>query len=85
MSEAELARDLHSVLEHVRGGAEVVLEEGQRRFALIRPIEETGREIDECIAIARARNSEATLDEDFAGDLTEVLAARRPLDTSAWE
>lgn len=85
MNEAELARNLHRVLEQVRCGAEIALKEDHRRFALIRRYEDSGRDIDECIAIARARNSPATLDKDFAADLKEVLAARVPLDTSAWE
>ena len=85
MTEAELARDLHAVLERVRQGAEVVVEEGHRRVALIKPVEGPGRPIDECIAIARARGSDAVLDEDFARDLEEIIDRREPLDTSAWE
>jgi hypothetical protein len=64
MTEAELARDLHAVLE--REGAEVIVEESHRRVALIKPVEGPGRLIDECIAIAPARGSDAVLDEDFA-------------------
>lgn len=85
MTEAELARDLHGVLEQVRQGAEVFVEDGDRRVALIRRAEGPGRPIDECIAIARARGSRATLDEDYAKDLEEIMAAREPFDTSAWE
>ncbi len=85
MREAELARDLHAVLEKVRQGAEVIIEEGYRRVAVIKPVEGPGRSIDECIAIARARGSGATLDEDFAKDLEEIIASRKPLDTSAWD
>jgi hypothetical protein len=39
----------------------------------------------ECIAIAHARGSTATMDEEFARDLEEIIAGREPLDTSAWE
>ncbi|MEP6716207.1 MAG: hypothetical protein ABJC09_11580 [Terriglobia bacterium] len=85
MTEAELARDLHAVLERVRQGAGIVVEEGYRRVALIRPVEGPGRPIDECIAITRARGSRATLDEDFAKDPDEIIARREPLNTSAWE
>ena len=66
MTGAELARDLHAVLERVRQGAEVVVEEGHRRVALIKPVEGPRRPIDECIAIARARGFDDGLDEDFA-------------------
>ena len=85
MTEAELARDLHAVLEQVRQGAEVIIEDGYRRVAVIKPVQGPGRSIDECIAIARARNSGATLDEDFAKDLEEIIASRKPLDTQAWD
>jgi antitoxin (DNA-binding transcriptional repressor) of toxin-antitoxin stability system len=85
MSEAELARDLHAVLERVRQGAEIVVEEGHGRVALITPVPGPGRPIDECIAIARARGSGAFLDANFAHDLSEIIAAREAVDTSAWE
>ena len=85
MTEAELARDLHAVLEKVRQGAEVIIEDRCRRVALIKPLEGPGRSIDECIAIARARGSRATLDEEFAKDLEEIIANRKPLDTQAWD
>ena len=83
MTDAELARDLHAVLEKVRQGAEVIIEDGYRRVAVIKPVQGSGRSIDECIAIARAHNSGATLDEDFAKDLEEIIASRKPLDTPA--
>jgi len=85
MTEAELARDLHAVLEKVRQGAEVIIEDGYRRVAVIKPIEGPGRSIDECIAIARARGSSATIDDDYAKDLEEIIASREPLNTSAWD
>ncbi len=53
--------------------------------AVIKPVQGPGRPIDECIALARAHGSGATLDEDFAEDLDEIVANRRPLDTSAWD
>jgi hypothetical protein len=52
--------------------------------AVIRPVERPGRPIDECIALAKAHGS-ATLDKEFAKDLEEIVAHRRPLDTSAWD
>ena len=85
MTKAKLARDLHAVLEKVRQGAEVIIEDGYRRVAVIKPVQGPGRSIDECIAIARAHNSGATLDEDFAKDLEEIIASRKPLDTPAWD
>ena len=85
ISEAELARELSAVLEKVRQGAEVVIEQGYQRVAIISPVRGPGRPIDECIALAKAHGSGATLDEDYARDLEEILAERKPLDTSAWD
>jgi hypothetical protein len=38
-----------------------------------------GRPIDECITLAREHGSGATLDEDFAKDLEEIIASRKPI------
>jgi antitoxin (DNA-binding transcriptional repressor) of toxin-antitoxin stability system len=85
MTEAELAQNLHAVLEKVRNGAEIVIEQDHQAVAVIKMPQAPGRPIDECIAIAKARDSHATLDKDFAADLEEIIAGRGPLDTSAWE
>ncbi len=85
MTEAEVARDFAAVLEKVRQGVEVVVERDSRTVAVIKPVKGPGRPIDECIALATAHGSGATLDEDFARDLQEIIASRRPLDTSLWD
>jgi hypothetical protein len=85
MTEAELARDLYAVLEKVRQGAEIIVEEGYLTVAVIKPVEGPGRPLDECIGIAKGHGSGAALDEEFAKDLEEIIAQRRPLDTSAWD
>jgi hypothetical protein len=77
ITEAELAQDLHGFLAQVRGGAEIVIEEGHRRIALIKSIEGPGRLIDECIAIAEARGSHVTLDNGFSADLEAIIAQRK--------
>lgn len=85
MSEAEVVKDIQAVLDKVRQGAEVVIEQGDRTVAIIKPVKSPGRPIDECIALAKAHESGATLDEDFAQDLEEIIASRQPLDTSVWD
>ena len=85
MTEAQVVKDIAAVLQRVREGSEIVIEEGYRTVAIIKPVEGPGRSIDECIAIAKTRGSGATLDEEFARDLQEVIANRKPLDTTAWE
>jgi antitoxin (DNA-binding transcriptional repressor) of toxin-antitoxin stability system len=90
ITEAELARDVHGVLEKVRAGAEVVIEEDHRAVAVIKTPRRPGRSIDECIALAKeyeARFREAPVpDPDFAKDVQAAIDAHRePLDTSAWD
>jgi antitoxin (DNA-binding transcriptional repressor) of toxin-antitoxin stability system len=93
MSEADVIRNIRNVLDSVRHGTEVIVKQDHRALAVIKPIADPraarergpGRPIDQCIALATARGSAATLDKDFAGDLEEVIARRAPLDTSLWD
>ena len=78
------------MLEKVRQGAEVIVEQGDRTVAIIKPVKGPGRPIEECIALAKAHETGATLDDDFADDdfakdLEEIIASRQPLDTSVWD
>jgi antitoxin (DNA-binding transcriptional repressor) of toxin-antitoxin stability system len=77
ISEAELARDLHAVLEKVRQGTEVVVEDDDRPVAILRPADPPRRTISECIAVAEQREKErgypVTLDPDFAADVEEIV------------
>jgi antitoxin (DNA-binding transcriptional repressor) of toxin-antitoxin stability system len=85
MSVAEVAKNFAAALENVRQGAEVVVERDQHPVAVITAVKGPGRPIDECIAIAQARGSNATPDENFAKDLEEIITHRPPLDTSVWD
>ena len=85
MTEAEVVRDIQAVLERVRQGTEIIIEEGYRTVAIISPVKGPGRPIDECIALAREYGSGAIPDEDFAKDLEEIIAGRKPLDASVWD
>jgi len=86
MTEDELARDLHGVLNKVRQGVEVVVEQDHRPVAVIRSPLPSGRLLSECIALAEARGSEATLDEGFMKDVEEGIAGRsQPWSPPDWE
>jgi antitoxin (DNA-binding transcriptional repressor) of toxin-antitoxin stability system len=85
ISEAELARDLHAVLEKVRQGAEVIVDRDARPLALIRAPEFHGRPIDEFIASAKAHGSRVTLDEAFSKDLEEIIDSHRDPLRPAWD
>jgi antitoxin (DNA-binding transcriptional repressor) of toxin-antitoxin stability system len=78
---AELAENVHAVLEKVRQGEEVIIEEGYRRVAVIKPVEGPGRSIDECIALARVYEErlgyEPVPDPDFAKDVQSAIDAHR--------
>ena len=83
MTEAELARDLHAVLERVRTGVEVVVEQNHRPVAVIKTPQGPGRSIDECIALAKAyeeRLGHAPVpDPGFAQDVQSAIDAHREL------
>jgi antitoxin (DNA-binding transcriptional repressor) of toxin-antitoxin stability system len=86
MTEAEIARDLHSVLEKVRQGVEVIIEENARPIAVLKATPRTGRPISECIALAKARGSKATMDDDFARDVEEGMRSHRePWNPPSWD
>ena len=77
ITEAELARDLHAVLEKVQKGAEVVIEQDSRPVAVIKASPVKGRRISEVIAALEASGASATLDEDFARDVEEGINRHR--------
>lgn len=86
MTEAELARDLHEALLKVQQGVEVVVEQDHRPVAVIRSPVPKGRLLSECIALAEARGSTATLDEGFMKDVEEGIASRsQPWKPPTWE
>jgi antitoxin (DNA-binding transcriptional repressor) of toxin-antitoxin stability system len=86
MTEAEVARDLHGVLAKVQQGVEVVVEQDHRPVAVIRSPLPKGRLLSECIALAEARGSTATVDESFMKDVEEGIASRsHPWKPPAWE
>jgi hypothetical protein len=87
ITEAELARDLHAVLEKVQQGSEVIVErEDHRPVAVIRSPHHSGRPIVEILDEARQRNSTVTLDKDFGKDLEEIIAAhQQPWNPPSWD
>ena len=89
MSETELARDLHAVLEQVRQGGEVVIERDNQPVALLRPPETKPRAIPESIEIARRpeeqRGYAVVMDADFAADVREIISQRQPWNPPDWD
>ena len=86
LTETELAQNLHGVLESVQHGTEVIVERDARPVAVILSPRFRGRPIDECIALAKAHGSHATLDDEFAKDLDDLIQSRRdPLSPPEWD
>jgi len=87
MTEGELARNLHAVLEKVQEGVEVIVEQDHRAVAVIKTPHRSGRPITEILQEARQRNSTVTLDEDFGTDLEEIISRhqREPWNPPSWD
>jgi len=62
LTEEELARDLHAILEKVRNGFEVIVEQDARPVATIKTILPEARLLSESIALAEARGTTAVPD-----------------------
>jgi antitoxin (DNA-binding transcriptional repressor) of toxin-antitoxin stability system len=85
VSEAEAARDFAGLLARVRTGVEIVIESEAAPVAVLRMAVPPRRSIEECIALL-PEESPATIDEDFARDVEEAVAAHRePLNPPAWD
>ncbi len=90
ISEEEAAKDFATLLVRVRGGAEVVIEQGAQPVAVLKPIAtRPGRLLSESIALAKKHAEEIgyepTLEPDFAADLEEIIKSRKPREISSWE
>lgn len=85
VSEAEAASDFASLLARVRAGAEVVIEHDAQPVAVVHPAPPARRTISECIALL-PEDSTATIDSDFAQDVTAAVESHRePLNPPAWD
>jgi len=86
MTEAEVVRDIASVLDKVRQGVEIVIERDHRAVALIKPSGAEGRMISEVIAELKARGSDAVMDDDFANAIEEGMkVSRQPWNPPSWD
>jgi antitoxin (DNA-binding transcriptional repressor) of toxin-antitoxin stability system len=85
--EAEAARDFAALMAHVSAGSEVVIERDAQPVAIVRPAaKRPGRLLSEAIALAEARGSTVTIDEEFARDVAAAIEAHRePLDPPSWD
>ena len=85
ISEAEAVRNFAGLLAYVRAGAEIVIESDSAPVAILCTPAPPRRSIEECIALLPEGPS-ATIDEDFARDVQEAVAAHRePLNPPEWD
>jgi hypothetical protein len=85
MTEAELARNLHAVLEKVRQGVGVVVEQDRQPIAILRASDPPSRRVAEVLALI-PRDSTAIMDGDFARDVQAAIDSHRePLEPLAWD
>jgi len=91
VSETEARDDFASLLDRVREGAEVVIENNSNPVAVLRPAApRPGRLLSESIALAEEHAGRLgytpTLDPDFAADLEEIIDRhRKPLNPPEWD
>jgi len=86
MTYNEVSNNFAAVLENIRKGLEVVVEQDHRPVALIRLPRRSGRPISECIASAKASDSKVTLDGGFARDVEEGIKDRQePWNPPSWD
>jgi antitoxin (DNA-binding transcriptional repressor) of toxin-antitoxin stability system len=76
MTEAELARDLHAVLEKVRQGVEVVVEQDRQPVAVLRASDPPRRRVSEVLALM-PKDSTAVMDDGFARDIQAAIDSHR--------
>jgi antitoxin (DNA-binding transcriptional repressor) of toxin-antitoxin stability system len=85
ISEADLARDVRTVLDRVQSGAEVIVERNSQPVAVLRAAEPRRRKLSE-IAAALPEDSTAAIDPNFEKDVQEFVDSHREaLDSSAWD
>ena len=77
ITETELARDVHAILEKVQQGVEVIIEQDHRPVAVIKASPPSGRKISEVIAALEASGANAVLDEDFGRDVEDAIQSYR--------
>ena len=81
ISGADAARDFAGLMEKVRAGVEIIIDDGTFPPAVLRSAAPVPRTISESIEIARRLQEETgeapVLDADFAEDVAEIINRRR--------
>jgi antitoxin (DNA-binding transcriptional repressor) of toxin-antitoxin stability system len=88
---AEAARDLPKLLNRARAGEDILIDDGSATLIRLAPahVPIERRTVEQTLARIEARDKmrgyPAIIDEEFAADMREIVANRKPRDASAWD
>lgn len=89
LSELQASGHFASLVQRLRAGEEIVIEDDSRPLAVVQPVGPAKRSVSESIALAKAHEEESgetpVLDPDFADDMEEVIRRRQTWDPPAWD
>ena len=69
MSEAEVVDNIAAVLAKIRGGSEIVIEQGDLKIAIVEQLKPAGRLISKLITDLKVRGVAVTMDDNCAHDI----------------
>lgn len=89
VTENDLARNAHAILEQVRAGSDVVIDQDHRPIAVIKALPTAHPSLADLIRLSEqreiARGYPILPDEDLASDIETMVAARKPWNPPAWD
>jgi antitoxin (DNA-binding transcriptional repressor) of toxin-antitoxin stability system len=90
ISISELPPRIRALVDDLRAGEEIIIDSGEGPVAVLRaPGRPKAKTLGEAIARFEERERELghpiVMDEDYARDMREIIANRKPRDTSAWD
>lgn len=84
--QSDAVKDIAALLEKIRQGSEVIIEEDHCPIAVIKAPSSAGRRISEVIRELEARGSDAIIDDSFAADIQAgIEASSEPWNPPSWE
>ena len=90
ISITELPAKVRALLNDLRTGEEIIIDSRDTPIAVLRAADrEKAKTVSELVLRLEERERELghpiIMDEDYARDMREIIANRKPRDTSAWD
>ncbi|MCU1323714.1 MAG: Antitoxin [Acidobacteriaceae bacterium] len=90
ISVTELSPEVRALIDHLGVGEEILIDSGNETIAVLRiPGRPKARSLSELITRFEAQEKTTgqpiLMDEEYASDMKEIIASRKPRDTSAWD